>query len=72
MNPSRFAALCLFSQAPVFGQAPVKPNIIVVFVDDLGFADIGPFGATQQKTPHLDRMAREGMKLTSFYAAPVC
>ena len=69
MNPSRFAALaalCLFSQAAVFGQAPVKPNIIVVFVDDLGYADIGPFGATQQKTPHLDRMAKEGMKLTSF------
>ena len=75
MNPSRFAALaalCLFSQPAVFGQAPVKPNIIVVFVDDLGYADIGPFGATQQKTPHLDRMAKEGMKLTSFYAAPVC
>jgi arylsulfatase A-like enzyme len=49
-----------------------KPNIVVIFVDDLGYADIGPFGATLQKTPHLDRMAREGMKLTSFYAAPVC
>ena len=49
-----------------------KPNIIVIFIDDLGYADIGPFGATKQKTPNLDRMAREGMKLTSFYAAPVC
>ncbi len=49
-----------------------KPNIIIIYVDDLGYADIGPFGATKQKTPNLDRMAEEGMKLTSFYAAPVC
>ncbi|MBV6501814.1 MAG: Arylsulfatase [Prosthecobacter sp.] len=48
------------------------PNIIIHFIDDLGYGDIGPFGAVKQKTPHLDRMAKEGMKLTSFYAAPVC
>lgn len=53
-------------------QNAERPNIVVVFIDDLGYADIGPFGATKQRTPHLDRMAREGMKLTSFYAAPVC
>ena len=53
------------------GQIP-KPNIVVILIDDLGYGDIGPFGATRQKTPNLDRMAREGMKLTSFYAAPVC
>ncbi|MEY4086008.1 MAG: hypothetical protein RLZZ405_196, partial [Verrucomicrobiota bacterium] len=41
-------------------------------IDDMGYGDIGPFGATKQRTPHLDRMAKEGMKLTSFYAAPVC
>ena len=51
---------------------PSKPNIVIIFIDDLGYADIGPFGATKQKTPNLDRMACEGMKLTSFYAAPVC
>jgi arylsulfatase A-like enzyme len=49
-----------------------KTNVVIIFVDDLGYGDIGPYGATKQKTPHLDRMAREGMKLTSFYAAPVC
>jgi arylsulfatase A len=48
------------------------PNIVIIFIDDLGYADIGPFGATKQKTPNLDKMAKEGMKLTSFYAAPVC
>ncbi len=49
-----------------------RPNIVVIFIDDLGYGDIGPFGATKQKTPNLDRMASEGMKLSSFDAAPVC
>src|SRR4051812_30060538 len=57
--------------APAAAAEP-KPNVVIIFIDDLGYADIGPFGATKQKTPHLDRMAAEGMKLTSFYAAPVC
>lgn len=48
------------------------PNVVVIFIDDLGYGDIGPYGATKQRTPHLDRMAKEGMKLTSFYATPVC
>jgi len=52
--------------------AAAPPNIVIIFIDDMGYGDIGPYGATQQKTPNLDRMAKEGMKLTSFYAAPVC
>ena len=49
-----------------------KPNFIVINIDDLGYADIGPFGSTLNRTPHLDRMAQEGRRLTCFYAAPVC
>ena len=49
-----------------------KPNIIVILIDDMGFGDIGPFGSKLNRTPNLDRMAAEGMKLTSFYCAPVC
>src|SRR5919108_47991 len=52
-------------------EAP-RPNVVIIFIDDLGYADIEPFGATKQKTPNLQRLAAEGMKLTSFYAAPVC
>ena len=52
--------------------AAAPPNIVIIFIDDMGYGDIGPYGATKQKTPNLDRMASEGMKLTSFYAAPVC
>lgn len=52
--------------------APPRPNFIVINIDDLGYADIGPFGSKLNRTPSLDRMAKEGRKLTSFYAAPVC
>ncbi|MCP4814888.1 MAG: sulfatase, partial [Planctomycetaceae bacterium] len=50
-----------------------SPNIVIIFADDLGYGDLGCFGNPTIQTPHLDRMAREGMKLTQFYsAAPVC
>ncbi|MHC4573244.1 MAG: sulfatase-like hydrolase/transferase [Planctomycetota bacterium] len=50
-----------------------KPNFIVIFTDDQGYADVGCFGAEGFETPNLDRMAAEGAKFTSFYsAAPVC
>jgi arylsulfatase A-like enzyme len=45
------------------------PNFIIIFADDLGYADIGSFGATGYKTPNLDRMAAEGMRFTNFYVA---
>jgi arylsulfatase A-like enzyme len=65
---------CIIAICAITGSAFArdKPNIVVIFMDDLGYGDIGPFGATLQKTPVLDKMAAEGMKLTSFYAAPVC
>ncbi len=49
-----------------------RPNLIIINIDDLGYADIAPFGSVKNRTPALDRMAREGRKLTCFYAAPVC
>lgn len=49
------------------------PNIVLVFADDLAYADIGCFGAEGIRTPHLDRLAREGVRFTDFYVAqPVC
>ncbi|WP_254508662.1 sulfatase family protein [Anatilimnocola floriformis] len=48
------------------------PNVVLIFIDDMGYADIGPFGNTEVKTPHLDKFATQGMKFTSFYATPVC
>ncbi len=46
-----------------------KPNVVIIFTDDQGYQDIGCFGAPDIETPHLDQMAREGIKLTDFYAA---
>jgi arylsulfatase A len=43
------------------------PNVIIVFCDDMGYADIGPFGAQGYETPQLDRMAQQGMKFTDFH-----
>jgi len=53
------------------GQADrpaMPPNIVLVLVDDVGYGDIGSFGVPDMKTPNIDRLAREGVKLTDFYA----
>jgi len=50
-----------------------KPNVIIIFCDDVGYADVGVFGAKGYTTPNIDRMAAEGVKFTDFYAAaPSC
>jgi arylsulfatase A len=54
-------------------SADRPPNFVLIYCDDLGYADIGPFGAKGYSTPNLDRMAAEGMKFTDFHtAAAVC
>jgi len=73
MNPTYCALLTLLlSGSSLAAELPSKPNFIFINIDDLGYADIGPFGSKLNRTPNLDRMAKEGRKLTSFYAAPVC
>lgn len=52
--------------------ADQPPNFVVIFADDLGYGDVGCFGSTTIKTPNIDRMATEGIRLTSFYAQTVC
>ncbi len=72
--------LALFALVPCPVASPAAdaaagsppPNFVVILIDDMGYGDIGPFGSKLNRTPCLDRMAAEGMKLTSFYAAPVC
>lgn len=54
-------------------NAARKPNFIVIFTDDQGYADLSCFGSENIKTPNIDKMAAEGRKFTSFYvASPVC
>ena len=57
-----------------FGQASFAkdarpPNIVIILADDLGYGDLGVYGQTQIKTPNIDKMARQGVRLTDFYAA---
>src|SRR4029453_15504189 len=67
------AAVLTAGHGGVQPSAQRQPNFIIVYADDLGYADIGPFSdlprARRPVTPNLDRMAAEGGKLTSFYVA---
>ncbi|MEJ7593133.1 MAG: sulfatase [Planctomycetaceae bacterium] len=63
----------VFSCAAVSAQsaatAESNPNIVIIFMDDMGYADIGPFGGDKTLTPNLNRMAEEGRRFTDFYVS---
>lgn len=65
------AMLLLSGPIITFGQSDQKPNIIIILADDLGWGDVGYHGSTI-KTPNLDRLAKEGIRLNRFYTAAVC
>ena len=72
-------AWCAITTVMVLNQrfaeaaTPSQPNIVFILADDLGYGDLGCYGQKQIQTPHLDRMAREGMRFTRFYAgSTVC
>jgi arylsulfatase len=61
---------CLACSAAIAARLP---NVVIIFIDDQGYGDIGPFGAKGYTTPNLDRMAAEGCKFTNFHVPqPVC
>ncbi len=67
------AALCVLlavAGQSVSAELPTagRPNIVLIVTDDLGYGDLASYGATDIRTPHLDRLAREGVRLTDFYA----
>jgi arylsulfatase A len=68
------STVLLATTLTVFAQSKSsKPNIVVILADDLGYGDIGTFGATDIRTPSIDNLATKGLKLTSFYStSPVC
>ena len=51
---------------------PARPNILIIFTDDQGYADLGCYGNKKNKTPRMDKLAAEGARYTSFYAQHVC
>ncbi|SIS48837.1 arylsulfatase [Zobellia uliginosa] len=75
-NASIFIALILFFSFH-FSNAQNKdkehPNVVLIFIDDEGYGDVGVYGATGFKTPHIDQLAAQGTRFTNYYSAqPVC
>ncbi len=64
---------CVSNESGIHTKRKKLPNIVYIFTDDLGYGDLGCFGAKDIKTPNIDRIAEDGIKFTSFYSAsPVC
>jgi arylsulfatase A len=75
-NPMKFpiprAAAAILLGA-CLASAAQRPNIVLIYVDDLGYGDLGCYGSKVNDTPHIDRLAAEGMRFTDYYSAsPVC
>ena len=69
---ARLFVLLLAAATLRLGAKEVGPNVILMLADDVGWGDLGCFGHPTIRTPHLDDLARRGLKLTSFYSAPSC
>ena len=73
---SAFLATCaigLLAACATPPDAPQPPNFIVILVDDLGYGDTGAYGSTRNETPHIDQLAREGLRFTDFHSnGPMC
>ena len=66
-----FAVACALPAAAVEASRP--PNIVLILADDLGINDLGCYGRSEHQTPHLDRLASQGMRFTTAYCAqPIC
>lgn len=66
------AALFVFGVASASAAEPLRPNILIIFTDDQGYADLGCYGNEKNRTPRLDQLAKEGTRFTSFYSQTVC
>ncbi len=66
-------AFATFLPTVIAADAKRPPNVVIILADDLGYGDLGCYGAKHWKTPHLDKLAKEGVRFTDFYVAqPVC
>ncbi len=74
MTPHGFSRRAFLSSAAAacLGAPGRPPNVLVILADDQGYGDLGCYGSPDIRTPNIDRMAAQGVRLTSFYAAPVC
>ena len=63
------ASLSIINAANAKEQENKTPNIVLILADDLGYTDLSCYGSTDIKTPHIDRLAKEGIRFTNFYSA---
>jgi arylsulfatase A-like enzyme len=62
----------LLAAGRLSAQEAARPNVILIVMDDVGYGDYGSYGASDVKTPNVDSLAKNGTRLTDFYAAPSC
>lgn len=67
--PAAICILAVFAAKPLSGQVARLPNIILINADDLGYGDLGCYGATKLRTPNIDRLAKEGRRFTDAHSA---
>src|SRR5262247_3074201 len=73
MKAVLYTSIFLILAGAAFAQSARKPNVIFILVDDMGYADLSSYGSKDIRTPNIDRLAKEGVKLTQCYSnGPVC
>ncbi|CAN5421607.1 sulfatase [soil metagenome] len=78
MNATRIRSAALLAisvtlmAAGIAGAAEARPNVVVLLADDMGYGDLGSYGHPQIRTPHIDQLAAEGIRLTSFVTGSWC
>ena len=73
MKNAMLLVLVLAGRSPWAQDGAAKPNVVLILADDLGSGDLGCYGGKTVATPHLDRLAREGVRLTDAYVtSPSC
>lgn len=75
---TKWSQLLLLTLLSFFGWGQMhstesRPNVVIIFIDDQGYYDLGCYGATEVETPRIDQLAKEGIRFTDYYAAaPIC
>ena len=69
MKARLFVAALFLLPSCLLQAAETRPNILVIMADDLGYGDVSCYGATELSTPHIDRLASEGIRFTSGYCS---
>lgn len=67
---SLFVSALLIGSVAMAGES--RPNFLIIFIDDMGYGDLGCYGGKDARTPHIDQLAEDGTRFTSFYAQTVC